>query len=113
MKQQMLPAVPSGPPGRTPSAPGVFVARGRGGRRPCGYNRVMFRMTAVGRELTGRSRRWYGLLVGLIAAQAVACAVGFHDPPRFDGAGYAVLAESIGRGLGYRGVDHPDAPRHA
>lgn len=37
----------------------------------------------------------------------------FDDPPRFDGAGYAVLARSILEGRGYREIDHPDAPRHA
>jgi hypothetical protein len=33
--------------------------------------------------------------------------------PRFDGAGYAVLAESIASGRGYREIDDPLAPRHA
>ncbi len=37
----------------------------------------------------------------------------FSSPPRFDGAGYAVLAESLMTGRGYREIDHPDAPRHA
>jgi hypothetical protein len=35
------------------------------------------------------------------------------SPPRFDGAGYAVLAESLASGRGYREIDHPDQPRHA
>ena len=34
-------------------------------------------------------------------------------PPRYDGAGYAVLAESLASGRGYREIDIPDAPRHA
>ena len=29
-------------------------------------------------------------------------------PPRFDGAGYAVLARSLASGQGYREIDHPD-----
>lgn len=35
------------------------------------------------------------------------------SPPRYDGAGYAVLAESLLTGQGYREIDHPAAPRHA
>jgi hypothetical protein len=46
------------------------------------------------------------LILGLAQAR-------FSDPPRFDGAGYAVLAESIRTGRGYRAIDHPDAPPHA
>jgi len=34
-------------------------------------------------------------------------------PPRFDGAGYAVLAQALQSGQGYRAIDHPDRPRHA
>jgi hypothetical protein len=37
----------------------------------------------------------------------------FHAPPRYDGAGYAVLARSLAEGSGYRAIDHPDRPRHA
>ena len=37
----------------------------------------------------------------------------FSDPPRFDGAGYAVLAQSLIEGRGYREIDQPNAPRHA
>ena len=33
--------------------------------------------------------------------------------PRYDGAGYAVLAKSLLEGRGYREIDHPDAPLHA
>jgi hypothetical protein len=33
-------------------------------------------------------------------------------PPRFDGAGYAVLARALQSGQGYRAIDHPDRPRH-
>ena len=37
----------------------------------------------------------------------------FTAPPRYDGAGYAVLARSLAEGSGYRAIDHPDRPRHA
>jgi len=37
----------------------------------------------------------------------------FMAPPRFDGAGYAVLARSLASGTGYLAIDHPDRPRHA
>src|SRR4051794_4207099 len=36
----------------------------------------------------------------------------FSSPPRYDGAGYAVLARSLTEGKGYRAIDHPDQPRH-
>ncbi|QEH38472.1 hypothetical protein OJF2_70750 [Aquisphaera giovannonii] len=52
----------------------------------------------------------------LIAAVAAAATIGqaaLSAPPRFDGAGYAVLARSLGEGSGYRAIDHPDRPRHA
>jgi len=35
------------------------------------------------------------------------------SPPRFDGAGYAVLARSLLSGRGYNEIDHPESPRHA
>jgi hypothetical protein len=37
----------------------------------------------------------------------------FREPPRYDGAGYAVLGWSLATGHGYREVSHPDAPPHA
>ena len=37
----------------------------------------------------------------------------FVSPPRFDGAGYAVLGDALATGRGYREIDKPDAPRHA
>src|SRR3954466_2478395 len=37
----------------------------------------------------------------------------FSSPPRYDGAGYAVLARSLAEGKGYRAIDHPDEPLHA
>jgi hypothetical protein len=47
------------------------------------------------------------------AAVTTALATNWHSPPRFDGAGYAVLARSVATGRGYRAIDHPDEPRHA
>ena len=52
------------------------------------------------------------LVVALAAASAWR-STDPRDPPRFDGAGYAVLARSLAEGEGYRGIDHPEAPRHA
>lgn len=37
---------------------------------------------------------------------------GFRSPPRYDGAGYAVLGWSLASGLGYREGSHPASPRH-
>ena len=54
-----------------------------------------------------------GGLIALIAAAATAVATDLHAPPRFDGAGYAVLAEALLTRQGYREIDRPDAPRHA
>jgi Dolichyl-phosphate-mannose-protein mannosyltransferase len=54
-----------------------------------------------------------GGLIALIAAAAAARTTDVHAPPRFDGAGYAVLAEALQTGQGYREIDRPDAPRHA
>lgn len=57
------------------------------------------------------------LLQGAILAAVAAAAIGwntdFQAPPRFDGAGYAVLAEALRSGAGYREIDHPDRPPHA
>lgn len=49
----------------------------------------------------------------MTAAVTIALATSWYSPPRFDGAGYAVLARSIATGRGYRAIDHPDEPRHA
>jgi hypothetical protein len=53
---------------------------------------------------------------GLIATTSALVTCGqavWTAPPRFDGAGYAVLARSWLSGQGYRAIDHPDRPRHA
>ena len=52
----------------------------------------------------------------LIAAASAVAACGnaaWSAPPRYDGAGYAVLARALLEGQGYRAIDHPDRPRHA
>src|SRR5438552_11853617 len=53
---------------------------------------------------------------GFIAASSALMICGhavWSAPPRFDGAGYAVLARAWLNGEGYRAIDHPDRPRHA
>jgi hypothetical protein len=52
-------------------------------------------------------------LVALVSAVNISLNAVWTAPPRFDGAGYAVLAQSWLRGEGYRAIDHPDRPRHA
>ncbi len=64
-----------------------------------------------------RRRLWRRhLAVGIVIAVIIALSswrnTDFSSPPRFDGAGYAILAESLMTGRGYREIDHPDAPRH-
>jgi Dolichyl-phosphate-mannose-protein mannosyltransferase len=64
-----------------------------------------------------RTLRRNPLVVGVILAVVTLGSVwrntDFSAPPRFDGAGYAVLAHAIATGRGYYGIDHPDAPPHA
>jgi hypothetical protein len=55
---------------------------------------------------------WAGLGLAAVALLSVAARTPFDAPPRFDGAGYAVLAEALRQGLGYRAIDHPDRPTH-
>jgi hypothetical protein len=54
-----------------------------------------------------------GGLITALSAASVLANTDVHSPPRFDGAGYAVLAEALRSGRGYREIDHPDAPKHA
>ncbi|HEX8201665.1 MAG TPA: glycosyltransferase family 39 protein [Isosphaeraceae bacterium] len=64
-------------------------------------------MNAVGRP-------WFhGAILATVAMVAVGLNMNLHAPPRFDGAGYAVLGRSLAEGAGYREIDHPDRPRHA
>ena len=69
-----------------------------------------------------RSRRGQGrnrsslvsaCLIALVSAVATCGNAVWTAPPRFDGAGYAVLARAWMAGQGYRAIDHPDRPRHA
>jgi hypothetical protein len=52
-------------------------------------------------------------LIVLVSAVATCGNAVWTAPPRFDGAGYAVLARAWMTGQGYRAIDHPDRPRHA
>ena len=54
-----------------------------------------------------------GLLILAVATLAIFGQADLQAPPRYDGAGYVVLARSLISGQGYRAVDHPDQPRHA
>lgn len=53
------------------------------------------------------------LAIMIVASTAIAWNTSFRAPPRYDGAGYSVLAWSLATGRGYRAIDHPDAPAHA
>jgi hypothetical protein len=48
-----------------------------------------------------------------VSAAMVSGNADWSAPPRYDGAGYAVLAQAWQTGQGYRAIDHPDRPRHA
>jgi hypothetical protein len=52
-------------------------------------------------------------LVTVVATVAICANAVWSSPPRFDGAGYSLLARACLAGEGYRAVDHPDRPRHA
>jgi hypothetical protein len=62
-----------------------------------------------------RTPSWlgHGVLVAALSAGAICLNTRLDAPPRFDGAGYAVLAASLASGQGYREIDHPDRPVHA
>jgi hypothetical protein len=53
------------------------------------------------------------LALAAVAAVLVMLNTEFRAPPRFDGAGYAVLGEALAQGRGYREIDKPDVPPHA
>lgn len=65
------------------------------------------------------TQRWWerdgvaAATIAVIASLMVAGNSSLSAPPRFDGAGYAVLAWALAQGHGYREIDHPEAPRHA
>ena len=54
-----------------------------------------------------------GSVLAAVALGASLRNTDFSSPPRYDGAGYAVLARALSSGQGYREIDRPDAPRHA
>lgn len=60
-----------------------------------------------------RAARRSGLVLLLVAACSVGASTRPAAPPRFDGAGYAMLATALASGQGYRSTGHPDAPPHA
>ena len=53
------------------------------------------------------------ILIAVVAALAILAQADLSEPPRYDGAGYAILARSLREGHGYRALDHPNEPRHA
>lgn len=57
--------------------------------------------------------RIQALLIATTCAALLLANARLESPPRFDGAGYALLAKSLVGGAGYRAIDHPDRPRHA
>ena len=53
-----------------------------------------------------------GFLVLLTSAAFILGGACWSAPPRYDGAGYAVLAQALLSGQGYRATDQPDSHRH-
>lgn len=54
-----------------------------------------------------------GVVLAVASAALIVLNTDFTSPPRFDGAGYAVLGDALATGRGYCEVDKPEAPRHA
>ncbi len=52
-------------------------------------------------------------VLAVAAAASIAWNTDLMAPPRFDGAGYAVLGAALASGRGYREIDQPESPRHA
>lgn len=66
------------------------------------------------RDRSGSRRAWVeGAILALVALFNLIGNVTIHSPPRFDGAGYAVLARSLLNGQGYREIHLPGHPPHA
>lgn len=60
------------------------------------------------------TRRLAASLAGiLILLGATLASLSWTEPPRFDGAGYAMLGRSLAEGRGYREINAPVAVRHA
>src|SRR5258707_8858372 len=84
-----------------------------------GWGRVEGTRGSGGRGAMRRIPRRLGSALGpgVLPAVASAASVGLNTelsaPPRFDGAGYAVLGEALAEGRGYREIDLPGSPRHA
>ena len=53
-----------------------------------------------------------GILVGITSAAFIVANASWSAPPRYDGAGYAVLARALLERHSYRAIDHPNEPRH-
>ena len=53
------------------------------------------------------------MFLAVVAAASVGLNTDLSAPPRFDGAGYAVLGEALASGAGYREISEPGSPRHA
>ena len=53
-----------------------------------------------------------GFLLLLTSAAFILGGACWSAPPRYDGAGYAVLAQALLSGQGYRATDQPDSHRH-
>jgi hypothetical protein len=70
-------------------------------------------MSGNGRRVPKGLARWISVLaIGLTAIVSVVGNTRFDAPPRYDGAGYAMLGRSLAGGRGYRQASHPDAPPH-
>jgi hypothetical protein len=68
-------------------------------------------MIKVQRSRTGRL--WtHAVLIALCSVLSLAGNTSLQEPPRFDGAGYAMLAESLATGQGYRDIALPEPTRH-
>ncbi len=67
------------------------------------------------RRIPGRIGPTLGtcVLLAAVSAASVGLNTDLTAPPRFDGAGYAVLGEALATGRGYREISLPGSPRHA
>jgi hypothetical protein len=54
-----------------------------------------------------------GLLLVIVSVASISLSIDLQAPPRFDGAGYAVLGDALATGRGYREISDPAMPRHA
>ena len=53
-----------------------------------------------------------GLLVAVVGVASIGSNTDFSSPPRYDGAGYAVLGQALETGRGYREIQGPTPVRH-